>query len=438
MNRAPTHPLKCPLCREDALHIEQGRGECDACGARLEVHTADRRARLTHIPDAYQAVESELIGRWMLRGEMFDAVDRLLAASAEPDEDDADDEALDETDDGEIDAISERARPWLLPLTGVAGLFVLGCLCFGALGIGALYVATRPDVGSAASARVPDNAAQTISATLGLGAIPGITATVAPPAPVDSPLPTAPALDVPTLAPTVTVDPNVGAPPDLTSPLPTPTIAQSVLPKPTLPLATATIPPATNTPVPTVSSPATLPPTFTPVPPTAPPAPTQTPFVITSTPLPTPTQTPIRPTPTSTITPSPTPVPALGKTLLSGFIEIVDVRYNAATPGEDFVRLRNISNAQQSLDGLELQYVIPGRDPLGKPEPFEFPSGSVLLGNRDAVVFVNRVQLPTALEDFYNWGYDASDLFPNTPGNLRVTVRLVNTIQNKELARFTY
>jgi hypothetical protein len=447
MNRAPAHPIVCPLCREDALRIERGRGECEACGARLEVHAADRRARLTHIPDAYQAVESELVGRWMTRGEMFDAVDRLLASTSTNTYDDDDEDAAvdgdadDALSDGEIDAAEEASRPWLLPLTGLAGLLTLGCLCFGALGIGAVFYATRPDPVQSASVRAQPGS-DTLTATVGLIA-PSVVETAAlAPTPQTDPLSA-------TETPLPGALPDVSSPPELDSPLLTPTPSQSVLPNPTEPPATATqlptiAPTATAAPtsvptaVPTARQPTALPPTFTPLPPTAPAVPTQTPFVITSTPLPTPTITPVRPTATATITPTQTPVPPLGKVLLSGFIEIVEVRYNAASPGEDYVRLKNLSNEQQLLDGLELQYIIPGRDPTAKPEPFEFPSGAVLLGNRQAVVYINRLQIDSPTESFYNWAYDGGDLFPNTPGAVRISVRLVNTIQNKELARFTY
>jgi hypothetical protein len=446
MNRAPSHPIVCPLCREDALRIERGRGECDACGARLEVHTADRRARLTHIPDAYQAVESALIGRWMSRGEMFEAVDRLLAV-APLDADDADSGAVDEDDsddsvsDGEIDAGDEAARPWLLPLTGLAGLLTLGCLCFGALGIGALFYATRSDPALSAAALAPTGSTPItetvpVPTAVNPGQIVVPTDVIATPGqgiapPVESTLP-------------ATV-PEVRPPDELASPLSTPTPVQSALPNPTEPPVTATTPPtappaatAVPTALPTAQQATALPPTFTALPPTVPSLPTQTPFVVTSTPLPTPTVTPVRPTASPTITPTLTPVPPLGKVLLSGFIEVVEVRYNAASPGDDYVRLKNLSNEQQSLDGLELQYIIPGRDPTAKPEPFEFPPGSVLLGNRQAVVYINRLQIDSPTETFYNWAYDGGDLFPNTPGNLRISVRLVNTIQNKELARYTY
>ncbi len=361
---------------------------------------------------------------------MFEAVDEALRADAE-----FDDEQDEWDDDVDVDKPAAVSRPWLLPLTALVSLLVLGCLLSGALGVGAMFWATRPEptkpllVENNLSAPLP---AEALTVTLPISInLPITQSDNAPDQPLDpaAPQPLAPE---PTLAGQVPPDappPALGSP--LPSPQPTPTLQQSKITPPTSPPPTATTPP---TPAPT----RTVPPTFTAVAATLPPTPTVTVLVLTSTYTPTPART-LTPAFTPTITPTLTPTPPIGSVVLIGTIRINTINKVGTPPNQldEYVEIENIGNAAVSLPDFALRYVIPGRNPADPPGDFDFPAdANVLYAGETLRVYTFQLRVPGASR-FYSWQHEPGNLWPDV-STQRVSVILINIKENREYARFTY
>ncbi len=455
MPRSSIPQTVCPLCRADTFALKGALGRCRTCGCEVELDGKATQARFTHLPAKYEHLSAELQGRWLTRRAMFANVDALLADDGVDDEEVVYDSAADDDYDEAGDVfVRAGASPYVLPISFATGLLVLGCLCMAALSMGAAYWVLRPTPEAEPAALIAQAVretlvAQTLSGTLTTGAVlPGgeLTATVvvigaqpefpvpptpelsldpAQPLPPTTELPATPAQLESPLSPTPPQPPL--APPTLTPALPTPPLAPPTLPAPPTPDPGARPTPALP-----------LPPTFTPPPvlPTLPLTPTL-PSGPTVTPTP-PTQPTIGPTPTRTNTPiPPTPTLSPGSQTFFGSLRITTINYSGAGDSVEYVEIVNESPQQINASGIELRWDIPVRgNPLNQePEAFDFPVGYVILGNATCRIYT--LKQPPYAPCVHSWGYGPANLWPDEV-NRGNTARLIDTINNRELARFTY
>ncbi len=452
MPRSSIPPTVCPLCRAHTFAVKGALGRCRTCGCEVELDGKGTLARFTHLPADYAQLSADLQGRWLSRSAMFAKVDELLA----DDDLDEDEEALDadvdidaDGDDARGTSETPRASRYVLPISFATGLLVLGCLCMAALSMGAAYWVLRPTPEAEPNALIAQAVRETLVAQILTGTLSPATAMTAtavltgvqPELPISltPDLPPKPAQPVPP-APELIATPAL-----LESPL-SPTPPQLALAPPTLtpvpPLAPPTLPapPTADTRArPTAALP--LPPTFTPLPavlptlpftPTLPGGPS-----VTLTPT-QPTQPTIGPTPTRTFTPvPPTPTLSPGGQVYFGSLRITAINYLGAGEGVEYVEIVNESPQQINATGIELRWDIPARgNPLNQdPEPYEFPVGYVILGSATCKIYT--LKQPPYTPCVHSWGYGPANLWPDDV-NRGNTVRLFDTINNRELARYTY
>lgn len=118
-------------------------------------------------------------------------------------------------------------------------------------------------------------------------------------------------------------------------------------------------------------------------------------------------------------------------------LRITTINFLGSGEGVEYVEIVNESPQQINATGLELRWDIPVRgNPLNQdPEAFEFPVGYVILGNATCRIFT--LKQPPYAPCVHSWGYGSANLWPDET-NRGNTVRLYDTNNNRELARFTY
>ena len=444
----------CPLCRADTFALKGVLGRCRTCGCEVELDGKATLARFVHLPADYEHLSADLQGRWLSRRALFAKVDALLSdEDVDEDDEDLDTEVVDDEADDEAGkaVVKAGASPYVLPISLATGLLVLGCLCMAALSMGATYWVLRPTPEPGPDALIAQAVRETlVYQTLEPGPDALIAQAVRETLVAQTLSGTLTATGVVTGQPTeLPVPPTPELSPDPAQPVPPTAELPATPPQP--PLAPATLTPAPPQAPPTLPVPPTpdpglrptpalpLPPTFTPpaVLPTLPFTPTL-PSGPAVTPTPTqPTQPTLGPTPTRTNTPVP-PTPTLSPgSLFAGTLRITTINYLGAGDSVEYVEIVNESSQQVNATGIELRWDIPARGSALNQEPvaFYFPVGYVILGSATCRIYTFKQ--PPYAPCVHSWGYGPANLWPDE-ANRGNTVRLFDTNNNRELARFTY
>lgn len=394
----------------------------------LEFDGVGRKARVVRVPRRFAHLD--LGDRWFSRRELFEAVDAAMQSVSSADS------SRDESDFEDQQGSQAPIRKDAVPLTVLAGVLTLGCLCAAAAAVMALgvFLSNSWQSGDAPAASGMLAAAPTIDAQATPLAEQALAAEQPPPA-ADSPaadgaIPPSPqpaseaqpSEPLPTPPPPESQDsapPTIEAPPveEPAQPLPTPppSLLESPLPAPPAEAAPPESPP--------------LPPTFTP-----PAAVEELPTLQPVTPTPTFPAPPTAPPPTPGPPPSATPVYVPGVVRTQGEL-VLEIQWGA----EDIVVVQNMGVQPVSLYGMKLRAiapagVIPNVAPNDPRLEFFFPNGAVILGNQECKVYVHDLRPSDPCP--FDWSAAAGVLWPDLP-NKGVTVALVDA-DGQEWVRITY